>query len=285
MSCLAAANARVIGVIVRRRGEDNWSCVAKWDVGAKRVDIGAWTTMRLLERRCRLSACGEFMMYVAQGPESSPFPTISGGAVAISRLPWLAALTDARPASVAGGGPTKHALPPLQQQMLWKLFDDVPAWYFRVEDWPSHLGEPWSRLDPHDPLADGLWHDTPPEHRLAAVAPVPDTDHRLIAIAHAERLHANRPGEPRFHLRVSHHGQRRTLSLEIATWVCPDVNGAILIATRDLHLQRVMMNRSGEGWSLDPVQDHDLSNLEPAPGPAPDWATAPLASNRMRGTQ
>lgn len=235
--------------------------------------------MRLLERRCRLSASGEFMMYVAQGPMRSPFPKMDGGAVAISRLPWLAALTDAWPASVSGGGPTKHALPAAQQETLWYMFHLVPAWYFRIKDWPSHLGAAWTRLDPNAPITNGLWTDTPAAQRIAAIARVTDTDHKLIAISHAERLHANRPGEPQYFLRADHRGKTHTIPLHHATWAYPDVNGSILIATRDLRLQRVMINRSGEAWSLDPVQDHDLSNLQPAPGPAPAWATAPLSQS------
>lgn len=277
MSCVPAAAARVVGVIVRGRGPDHWSCVTRWDVGAKHVDLGAWTRLRLLERRCRLSPDGEFLMYVAQGSMNSPFSRFYGGAVAISRLPWLAALTNARPACVAGGGKTRHALPADQQEHLWHLFDDVPAWDFRLEDWPTHLGAAWMRHDPADPSLHELWNDISSDQRIAAIAHVPGRDGRLVAIAHATRLSEGRPTEPRFHLQLTRRGETRTLSLPDCTWAYPDINGAILLATRDLHLQRVMVNDSGDTWALHAIQDHDLSNLSPAPGAAPAWATAPVS--------
>jgi hypothetical protein len=86
--CIPARRAPIVAVL--RRGPSAWSHLGRWDVARQVYEPGAWIRGNLYPQRCDLSPDGEWFTYL----------TLKGSArwkagqtyVAISRLPWLAAL-------------------------------------------------------------------------------------------------------------------------------------------------------------------------------------------------
>jgi hypothetical protein len=276
VSCVLASSAPVVAVIARFRTPPRWTCVLKWWIDDARLEPGAWTKLRLKERRCRVTADGEFLMYVATGPLGGPFSAYFGGAVAVSRVPWLSALTDIVPACVAGGGPSRHALQPKDQARLWDLFQGVPN-YYSDDDWPHDLGPAWQRVDPDEFRASELGLSNRRQIALAARTSVPGRAHSLVAVAERGEDGNSSNDRRRFFLQISRAAANRFHPLENFVWAHPHRNGMILAATRDGRLQQLRLQDHadvGHSWHLE--QEHDLAGLKPSPRPAPSAATRPL---------
>src|SRR5262245_14320707 len=122
--CIRAEQAPVACVFARCFADRRWTCVLRWNWKDGAVDEGAWTTMDIVAPRCFLSADGEFLLYAARGPVDGPFSAFYGGAYAVARLPWLAALTDPDHVGPAGRSESRDALKQASQDRLWKRFDD-----------------------------------------------------------------------------------------------------------------------------------------------------------------
>ncbi len=151
--CCAAADAPVVAVFGRchasvrpLRGShegsappgSRWSCVLRWDWSKGTVTEGAWTAMELRPLRAVVSACGEYLLYHAKTNDDGPFSARLGPRYAISRLPWLAALTHPQSFGPGGAGTSQHALPKPQQEQLWRMFPGF-FWGQTEEEWPRHL--------------------------------------------------------------------------------------------------------------------------------------------------
>jgi len=276
VSCVLASSAPVAAVITRFRTTPRWTCVHRWLIDEARLEPGAWTKLRLKERRCRISADGEFLMYVATGPLGGPFSAYFGGAVAVSRVPWLSALTDIVPSCVAGGGPSKHALSAADQTRLWNHFPGS-RFYYTDDDWPQDLGPGWQRVDPAEFRASDFALNSRRAIVLAARASIPGRVHSLVAIVDRREGGDSSGDRHRFFLKSPVAGGSRFQPLESFVWAHPHRNGMILAATRDGHLQQLRLHDHADGghsWRLE--QDHDLSGLRPSPKPAPSVALRPL---------
>ncbi len=98
--CIPALLEPVAAVIARYRvGDRTWTHVLRWRMG-EGPEPGAWATLRLVRHRCFLSPTGEYLCYHGKrdrveydAPEPSHFRSSAAGGDAVSRLPWLSALT------------------------------------------------------------------------------------------------------------------------------------------------------------------------------------------------
>lgn len=96
------ANTRPRAVILRR-GPSDWYHLVLWDTQQDTFDHGAWFRGRIYEERCDLSPDGELFLYFAlQGNKWNT--DYRGSWTAVSRPPWLAALTLWPQGDTWGGG-------------------------------------------------------------------------------------------------------------------------------------------------------------------------------------
>lgn len=277
--CVAARDAPIVAAFARVHGESGSTGVLRWNWHTAKVEVGAWTRLRLATHRCALSPDGEFLLYHATGGDESPFPGRFGGAFAISRLPYLAALTNTQTFGPAGGGVSRDALSEPEQQRLWDIFDGAP-FYVRDEHWPTHLGHAWHTAPPEDQAAlephAGRIH-------LAASAEIPDAALRVHAVV---RSHTDRWGghhwsiwndDLRFFMAPAGGVTGEPRELPRVRWACPAGGGRLLLATDDAKLLVLRHpHKTGASMAHEVEQEHDLSGLTPCPGPAPDWAKAGL---------
>jgi hypothetical protein len=90
-----------VGVVIRR-GPAKSVCTLLWDRRNDTFKLGQWMRGRIYERRCDLSPDGQHFLYFAlSGRWSSE---TRGSYTAISRAPWLKALTLFPEGSTWGGG-------------------------------------------------------------------------------------------------------------------------------------------------------------------------------------
>jgi hypothetical protein len=273
--CVTASDAPVVAVIARLITPDGrWSHILKWDYKRAYLQPGVWSRLDIKAHRCRLSPDGQFIMYTAKGPLGGPFDASFGGGIAISRLPWLAALTFIHPASVGGGGPSRDMLARDQQEQLWKLFEE--PYYFMDEDWLAHLGREWLPAEPAivESILPRIVGGGGPAWRLARL-PLVGRDMDLLALAKRE----DPLGEPVRHARYHLYDPKADLLHPLPGLHCAvptsEPRARILATTRDGHLQ-LLTPHSTPGPEVRAAQDHDLSALMPDPKPAPNWARAPL---------
>jgi hypothetical protein len=157
--CLTARGAPVVLVVVRYQGEQRWTHLLRWNYDTGELEPGAWTTMHVKVHRCRLSRDGRFLCYLAEGAVDGPFDPIYGGAWAISRAPWLAALTNTYPAGYIAGGESRDALSQAEQDELWAA---VPPPDRGAFPWAYMLGPGWDQPVPDrfvalQPIGDSGW--------------------------------------------------------------------------------------------------------------------------------
>lgn len=89
--------------LILRRGPSAWYHLIAWHTDTDRFEHGAWFRGRIYEERCDLSPDGELFLYFAL--QGRKFSTSYGGAwTAVSRSPWLHALTLWPHGSTWGGG-------------------------------------------------------------------------------------------------------------------------------------------------------------------------------------
>ena len=89
--------------VVLRRGPTAWYHVLLWDLVTDRIEPGAWIKGRIYEDKCDLSPDGRLLVtFVHQGARSTtPY---SQAWTAVSRPPWLHALTLWPQGTTYGGG-------------------------------------------------------------------------------------------------------------------------------------------------------------------------------------
>ena len=89
--------------VILRRGPSKWFHVILWDTAKDTFEYGAWFKGRIYEERCSLSPDGALFLYFAlQGNKWGT--SYEGAWTAVSRPPWLFALTLWPQGDTWGGG-------------------------------------------------------------------------------------------------------------------------------------------------------------------------------------
>lgn len=86
--CIPASRAPVAAVL--RRGPSAWFQLGKWEIEKARYEPGGWLKASLYPQRCDLSPDGRWFCYVTL--KGSAKWKVGRTYVAVSRLPWFAAL-------------------------------------------------------------------------------------------------------------------------------------------------------------------------------------------------
>lgn len=278
--CVAASDAPIVAVIARLYGEKKWTCLLRWNWKDSLVEEGAWTSVDISAHRCCLSPDGEFLFYHATGGSDGPFPAYYGGAFAISRLPWLSALTHTTTFGPGGGRFSRDALSDSEQQHLWSLFKDWPA-FIGDKHWPRQLGPLW-----HATTTDEMNPAVAPVDRapLAASADLPDAG---VQVSATVRFNKDKHGEHHwsiwhedltYFIRPTSGPDEPPQELRSVQWAHPAGGGRLLVATSDAKLRVLNFPHATAATPTFSVeQEHDLAALTPRPGPAPQWAKAGLA--------
>jgi len=269
--CIPAAESRDILVMARLTAEGRrWTHLLRWRPG-RAPEPGAWANLKLIHAKCRVDPGGTYLRYLARGG-TGPFRGSDGGGIAISRAPWLSALTDIKPWGMVGGGTSEHALSSAEQQRLWSMFK------------PDYVAKPWFLVQQPD------W-----EKYRREIRGVRRGSGDLVAVQRAEGLAqalvvhwpgatgttVSRLRPPRFYLLDEGSGATALERLRGVVWARLDPGGSLLVATDDGRLRIYHRHRrsgptaSPAGWTL--RDERDLSGLTPNPGPSPKWARAALA--------
>ena len=266
--CFTARHAPVVLVVVRYQGEPRWTHLLRWDYERDELAPGAWTKLHLKVHRCTLSRDGRFLCYLAEGPVGGPFNAQYGGAWAISRVPWLSALTHAEQ-WVGGGGESRDALRRRDQDRLWKR---VPPPDGDALEWLDVLGVGWSRTDDASfvaaqPIGRTGWtvrvrHDHPDEF------PHSPFEGRL-AYAVAD----DRTGTALDEIDAS-------FAAADLRWVQPLPGGRLATIDRAGRLE--LRRFPQDGGPPQTIARHELAGRTPEPAKSPDWARAPLARGELR---
>ena len=88
--------------IILRRGPSKWYHVIRWQMDTDTFELGAWLRGKIYEEKCDLSPDGNLMVYSCHGGAIRPGYTDSW--TAVSRAPWLYALTLWPQGTTYGGG-------------------------------------------------------------------------------------------------------------------------------------------------------------------------------------
>lgn len=277
--CIPADATDAVLVMARYSdGRMGWTHLMRWTPG-RAPEAGAWARLQLSRALCRVDPTGEFLQYHAKNrfgaaqDESTPphFRASLGGGWAISRAPWLSALTDVEGRGylkVNGGGASVHALPPKDQRELWGKFPR-PSGYWLQRQQPGWRAT--CAVDSHgEPLhSSSGWEgeQTAPRVPGALVVRVPGG---LCPAFDVRR-------GPRFLWRDA---RGEVEPMRGVAWARLRPGGRLLWATQDGWL-RSAKRREGAaapGWESEweVVEEHDCSVREPAPGPSPEWARARL---------
>ena len=90
--------------IVLRRGPTRWYHVIRWHMNRDVFEPGAWFRGRIYEERCDLSPDGKLLVYFCLRGSGAPHPGYTHAWTAVSRAPWLYALTLWPWGTTYGGG-------------------------------------------------------------------------------------------------------------------------------------------------------------------------------------
>ena len=96
-----SARAAPVAAILRR-GPSAWYQIIAWDTRRDVFTDGAWLKGRIYEERCDVSPDGELLLYFCHGGRARP--GYGDSWTAVSRLPWLHALTLWPWGTTYGGG-------------------------------------------------------------------------------------------------------------------------------------------------------------------------------------
>ena len=89
--------------VILRRGPSDWYHIIEWDTRRDRFMHGAWIKGRIYEEKCDVSPNGRlFLYFVHQGTRGGT--TFTHAWTAVSRTPWLSALTLWPQGTTYGGG-------------------------------------------------------------------------------------------------------------------------------------------------------------------------------------
>jgi len=280
---LPARDARIAALIVSTRTRtQTWRHIMSMTLTTGQLTPGTWTNKSFRLSKCRLSPCGRFFLYAAsdhgnrrdEKSDSRPFAAELGGGLAISRLPWLSALTHIQSLSYSGDiTKGKHTLSLDDQRVLFSKFDNLeaspiahqPGWQsLNVANIPDVLRKPTR---------------TPVRSAHAAVITSPRTPVQLIATW-------TNASTPRFALATepkTPNAPQIAIKLNATTaWLEP-LSGRLLAATRSGQLTlykppQVVQSNAGETLiKLTPIITHDCATLTPKPTAPPGKAIAPLS--------
>lgn len=262
---------------------EGWRLVARLELSGGRLELGAWTKMRLRAMRCEVTPDAEFWRYVASDRRrASPFDGASGGGVAIARPPWLAALTDIQPASVAGGGASRHALHPDEQSALWSLFPprEVGWWWDRQQPgWRVLEERAWPDVAYVLPIARNrmrrvLVQPARAPGAAALVCMADDVRRGVIPHAHEQRSYALW-----WQAGAKLPGAEALLEGVRWAWMEPDSGRLVTADERGVVTLWKPPNAPSPGGALIAIRAHDLCALTPTPKAAPAWARAGLPAS------
>lgn len=286
-----ARDAKVAAVTVRVRGERGWEHVMAWNLGSGELTHGAWTTKRLRRRYTRLSPCGRFFLYTAQdgGKQWHPatrervFAAEDGGGTAISRLPWLSALTRIHSRGMfAAPAAGKHTLSAAEEAALFAKFDGTDG----HEAFPHQPG--WESID-----ADSLPPEAMPQSRSARravsrfqAARIAPADREVMLVAAWRQSRGEKPAKMQWTLVAQTPDKTVTKGLDVsAAWMSPET-GRLLTAEATgiitlFQPPKIVGGPAGTEIRLKVVARHDLSTLEPAPSRPPAKAFLPLSASEL----
>lgn len=282
--CVPAPNSPIVAVLARCYGEPRWTCVLRWNWLLRTVEEGAWTKLHIRAHRCTLSHDGEFLLYHAEGPSKHPFSGFFGGAFAVSRLPWLSALTHPDTFGPAGATLSRDALPLGEQASLWAEFKDWPM-YVGDKHWPRHLGLGWTSITLEHAARFGV------ERRngeyLAASCEFSGTRMAIVAVVVAGRNRHDETSWSVWHDDLKYFlvsTSDRALSsraLPGVRWVHVAKTGHLLVADDQAMLKVWRFKHKSDPDHLPrTVFEHSLKTLAPTPRAAPAWAKVPLSPAR-----
>lgn len=89
--------------VILRRGPSAWYHLISWNTANDTFSHGAWFRGRIFEDKCDLSPDGQLFLYSVHKPGQED-PTYSEDWTALSRPPWLFALTLWPQGTTRGGG-------------------------------------------------------------------------------------------------------------------------------------------------------------------------------------
>jgi hypothetical protein len=262
--CIPATKAPIVAVF--RRGPTNWSHVGRWDLAANRYQPGAWLGGRIFPRRSDLSPDGRFLCYFAHQPSATW--DHGDSYVAVSKLPWLAAL------HAFGTGGTWTRGYHFTEEEEWEHAENakLPIPYglrpIPVVQFANERRRGWEEAD-DSPRRDP--NDTWDERRNARIQKRQPGGNRLLCVeslgwAGGEFGVDQSVDGVRVGYWLETNGDIQPLNhLQWADW---DRDGRLLVATRSGKLQ--IWNLSGDEPEIG--FEENLSLLKPDPGPAPPYA-------------
>jgi hypothetical protein len=253
--------------VVIRRGPSRWWHILRWRLDPPEIESGAWFGGRLYPRRCAVSADGTLLGYYAMAGKPPRWDSY----LAVSKVPWLHALAawhwgstwhwgceflpdgrfctgEAEPTAPDSGAfpaglAPRPPLPPIDHHDLW-----------RTRDVQAELRRGWVQQS----TGDG---------HLVLRRPRPGEGAAALILVHSGHDFA-RPAVEGADIRYRLERDGDHADLPDAAWADWDRNGRILMATLGGEVRIAEATPAG----LETVWSHDLSQLEPTPVRAPDWA-------------
>ncbi len=267
---IPAARAPIVAVL--RRGPSDWSHVGRWDLARDVYTPGAWIRGNLYPQRCDLSPDGRLLCYFTLKQTA----TWDAGAtyVAISRLPWLAALAAWKTCGTWTRG--AHFV---EDRTVWEVEppdegDAAPCRarfglaVTRPASFAVERRRGWRETADSMPRdASDMWDERRADRVTMEKVRPTDRGTRLRVRGYFAAFRAGQPGPAR-DLEYEIVDATGTRPLAEAQWADWAADGRLLVATRDGKLQAL------GGSIAQPVSgfEVDLAALTPAPVPPPDEA-------------
>ncbi len=284
--CIPAPKSDKVVVIARYSvNKPGWTHLMHWTPD-RGLEAGAWAKLRLVRHACRVDPTGEFFLYDGRkknclaynDPTPEPFRATVGGGRAISRLPWLSAITDIRGNNswreIDGGGVSNHALSDGDQKVLWSKFYK----YSDDESWFEEQQLGWNSVpqSARQDFASSRWsakgqvfvnRRASSFGELFACVISRWLDRGLASIQFGWKP---RDGE----FRVMKGVAWASIS-DAGHLLCADAASGLRVYASE---PKEPPNQTSDWrWGMTLLEEHDISTRVPNPGPSPDWARAPLS--------